>query len=83
MRPKPDRSSAANSIATTSQCGPPAAGTRMSGAGKRKQPIRNAGPTPIRREMRAVTTEPKSVPIDATPSTTPSVPGRTWSERVA
>jgi len=36
---------------TTSQCGPPAAGTRMSGAGNRKHPIRNAGPTPIRREM--------------------------------
>ena len=61
----------------TSQCGPPAAGTSTSGAGKRKQPIMNAGPTPIRREMRAVTTEPNSVPIDATPSTTPSVAGRT------
>ena len=65
------------------QCGPPAAGMRISGAGKRKQPAMNVGPTPMRREIRAVTNEPESVPIDAAPSTMPSVAGRTPRSRVA
>ena len=63
----------------TSQCGPPAIGTRISGAGKRKQPSANVRPIPRRRAIRAVTNEPPSVPIEATPSTSPSVAGATSS----
>ena len=37
----------------------------------------NAGPTPNRREMRPVTNDPRSVPTDAAPSTSPSVAGST------
>ena len=72
-----------NRQAITTHCGPPASGTRISGAGKRKQPNANVRPMPNRLPMRAVTNEPASVPTDAAPSTSPSVAGPTCSERVA
>ena len=77
ISPTPEMNSAAKRKAITSQCGPRAAGTRSSGAGKRKQPIRNAGPTPIARAIRPVSDDATSVPAAATPSTTPIVAGAT------
>src|SRR5262249_46831993 len=71
ISPTPEISSAAKRHVTTTQCGPPAAGTRMSGAGKRKQPSTNVGPMPKRREMRPATNDPPGVPTAPTPTPSP------------
>src|SRR5437588_13131621 len=75
INPIPDRNSEPNRNARTSQRGPPAAGMRISGAGKRKQPATNAGPMPNRRATRAVTNEPQGGPNDPDPRPVTSVPG--------
>ena len=43
----------------------------------------NAGPTPKRRTIRPVTTEPITPPTAPAPRTSPSVPGETPSALVA
>src|ERR671925_683895 len=53
--------------------GPPANGTRRSGAGKRIMPSTNAGPRPIARPTRAATIAPITPPTAPAPRTRPSV----------
>jgi hypothetical protein len=83
ITPKPERNSAAKSIGSTTHCDPCASGTSSSGAGKRKQLITNAGPTPSRRLIRPVRIEPINPPMAPAPRTSPSTPGRRPSVRVA
>ena len=83
ISPIPEQNSATKRQPSTSQYGPPAAGTRINGAGKRKQPSTKVRPTPSRRAIRAVMNEPPSVPTEPAPSTSPSVAGRTCRLRVA
>ena len=79
ITPKPEPNSARNRQARITQRGPSASGTSRSGAGKTTQPSAKAGPTPIRRVTRPVTTAPRMPPTAAAPSTSPRVAGETPS----
>ena len=65
ITPNPEPNSAANRKARTVQYGPPASGTSTSGTGNNTQPSAKAGPTPMRRLILPVTSEPITPPTEA------------------
>jgi len=83
MTPNPAPNSAPNSIAKMTGRGPAASGTSASGAVKMRQAMVYVSPAPSRAVSRLVTTEPSTPPTAPAPSTRPSRPGWTCSDRVA
>ena len=85
ITPIPEPNSARKRQARITHLGPSASGTSSSGAGKTTQPTANAGPTPILRAMRLVTSAPITPPTAPAPRPRRSsrTPGQPPGERSA